>query len=225
MSVIEKEPLQEFRPVFKDGSSTISDQLSESVNIFARFDCETKNIKPLRISVYSGVVLDVVTRASTDQSNTDPLKSSTSKQRDLKRRRSTEANNENDTEDASARKRTHIQSHVSSKDTGLERNQSSIHSNGHSGPYSDIDALDLHTNATNKGDPIEQCALADIYQHGKGVPQDHFKAAKWYLRAANQGLAIAQYQLGSMNYHGKGIPRSYQKSLEWYLKAAEKREG
>ncbi|KAF9375562.1 hypothetical protein BGX21_003755, partial [Mortierella sp. AD011] len=143
-------------------------------------------------------------------------------QKDIKRRRSIEANNENNIEDVAVRKRTHIQSYVSSNDTGLNLIQSSIHSNSDIAPYSSHDNIDLRIDAANKGDPIEQCALGDIYQHGKGgVSQDHFEAAKWYVRAAKQGLALAQCRLGSMYYIGKGIPQSYQRSLEWYLKAAD----
>ncbi|KAF9989373.1 hypothetical protein BGZ79_004986, partial [Entomortierella chlamydospora] len=152
----------------------------------------------------------------------DTLKIPAHMHKDLKRRRSTEANNENSIENVAAEKHTHIQGHISSDNTGLKRIQSSIHSNGDSALYSSYNDMDLRINAANKGDPIEQCALGYIYQHGKGgISQDHFESAKWYLRAAKQGLAVAQCRLGSMYYVGKGIPQSYQRSLEWYLKAAD----
>ncbi|KAF9994432.1 hypothetical protein BGZ79_000817 [Entomortierella chlamydospora] len=148
------------------------------------------------------------------------LKSPVSKKKGLKRRRCGETSDENNIKNVSTRKHTHIQSHVLSNNTGLERNQSSVHSNGDSTPYNSLDETNLPTNTAND-DPVEQCTLGDIYQHGKGEgSQDHFEAAKWYLRAAKQGLAVAQYQLGSMYYDGKGVPQSYQRSLEWYLKAA-----
>ncbi|KAG0011205.1 hypothetical protein BGZ80_000851 [Entomortierella chlamydospora] len=150
------------------------------------------------------------------------MKTPTRMPRDLKRRRSKDANNENNIDSVAAGMLAYIQSHVSSNNTGLKRIQSSIHSDDDSTPYSSLDDMDLRINAANKGNPIEQCALGDIYQHSKGgVSRDHFEAAKWYLRAANQGLAVAQCQLGSTYYDGKGISQSYQRSLEWYLKAAD----
>lgn len=76
--------------------------------------------------------------------------------------------------------------------------------------------------SAQKGNPIMQVKVAELYQSGEGgVTQSSTDAAEWYQKAAAQGYAVAQYNLGVMYGEGKGVDQNYEEAFTWFEKAAE----
>ena len=72
-----------------------------------------------------------------------------------------------------------------------------------------------------KGDPITQLTIGNMYYLGQGVTQDYKTAVKWYRLAAEQGDAHAQFNLGLMYYDGLGVTQNDKTGVKWYRLAAE----
>jgi Sel1 repeat len=75
--------------------------------------------------------------------------------------------------------------------------------------------------AADKGNPLAQSNLGEMYYKGWGVPQDYAEAAKWYLKAAAQGEVYAQNNIAGMYDNGEGLPLDDVEAVKWYRKAAE----
>jgi TPR repeat protein len=56
-----------------------------------------------------------------------------------------------------------------------------------------------------KGEPLAQVALAQMYYFGRGVQRSYSEALLWFRKAAEHGHPIAQYGLGSMYVKGQGV--------------------
>jgi len=76
-----------------------------------------------------------------------------------------------------------------------------------------------------KGDPVAQYDLGELYFTGNGVPGDLGKSVEWYRKSADQGHPRAQFNLGWMYENGRGVPADEAKAAEWYRKAADQGDG
>jgi TPR repeat protein len=87
------------------------------------------------------------------------------------------------------------------------------------GDYSTV--LSAARPAAERGDPVAQYILGNLYYYGRSVAQDYAEARRWYQKAADQGQADAQYNLGWMYHNGQGVPQDYAFAMRWYRKAAD----
>ena len=71
-----------------------------------------------------------------------------------------------------------------------------------------------------KGDPLAQFNLAQLYRLGQGIPVDLQRARYWYAEAAARGNGPAQFNLGLMYEHGYGTPVDRTDARAWYRRAA-----
>jgi hypothetical protein len=84
-----------------------------------------------------------------------------------------------------------------------------------------IKAVRLWRALAEKGDPVAQYRLGDLYAEGKGVVQDDATAMTWFQRSANQGNAAAQYNVGASYAEGLGVARDDGEAAKWFRRAAE----
>jgi TPR repeat protein len=75
--------------------------------------------------------------------------------------------------------------------------------------------------AAEKGDPVAQNRLGDLFGQGKFVTLDLAEAVKWYRKSADGGYAPAQFNLGLVYENGEGVARDRSAALKWYRKAAK----
>jgi len=80
---------------------------------------------------------------------------------------------------------------------------------------------DLVRKPAQRGHPVAQQILGDIYAFGVGLPKDQRQAAVWYKRAANAGNARAQVSLGGMLIAGNGVDKNPAEGLKWVKLAAK----
>lgn len=71
-----------------------------------------------------------------------------------------------------------------------------------------------------KGDPLAQVYVGEIFEKGMGIPPDYAAAANWYRKAADQGNIRAQVSLGFLYERGLGVSRDPSIALNWYRKAS-----
>lgn len=71
-----------------------------------------------------------------------------------------------------------------------------------------------------KGDPIAQKKIGDIYYEGDGIFSFPAQALYWYEKAGMQGNLTAQIQAGDFYYLGTGVKQNYFLAKKWYEKAA-----
>lgn len=88
-----------------------------------------------------------------------------------------------------------------------------------SGDY--VKAVELWRALAEKGDPVAQYRLGDMYAEGKGVVRDDATAMKWFQRAADQGNADAQYNVGASYAEGLGVAKNDDVAARWFKRAAE----
>lgn len=81
----------------------------------------------------------------------------------------------------------------------------------------DKDAIELLTQAAEKGYAGAQYVIATFYYDGIGVKKSFWKAVEWYELAADQGHAQAQYNLGII----RNLDKSTAEGRNWFLKAAK----
>ena len=75
----------------------------------------------------------------------------------------------------------------------------------------------------NRGDPIAQARLGEMYLHGEGIVQRNSKVAfYWFSEAAKGGLPYAEIQLGNFYRDGFGVEKNITKAIYWYEKAAHR---
>lgn len=82
-------------------------------------------------------------------------------------------------------------------------------------------ALELYTEAGEKGDADAQAQVGFIYQYGCGVDPDYEKAMEWNNRAAQQGNAQGQAQIGWLYQQGLGVTQNLDEAGRWYTRAAD----
>ena len=82
-------------------------------------------------------------------------------------------------------------------------------------------AIQLFTDAANKGNADAQHVLGLIFFRGTEVPQDYKVASKWFALSAEQGNKDAQYNLGVMYFDGLGVNQDYKNAINWFTKSAE----
>lgn len=82
-------------------------------------------------------------------------------------------------------------------------------------------ALELYTEAGEKGDADAQAQVGYIYQYGCGVDPDYEKAMEWNNRAAQQGNAQGQAQIGWLYQQGLGVTQNLDEAGRWYTRAAD----
>lgn len=75
--------------------------------------------------------------------------------------------------------------------------------------------------AAEKGDPVAQGALGQLYSDGQGVEKDVFQGFKWYLKAAENGNIDAQSNVALAYGLGKGTAPNAKESFRWELAGAK----
>ena len=73
--------------------------------------------------------------------------------------------------------------------------------------------------AAERGHPVAQDRLADLYMLGRGVPQDDSQAFHWYARTAAQAYPHAFCNLAYMQDQGLGTKSDGRAAAENYLRA------
>jgi len=84
-----------------------------------------------------------------------------------------------------------------------------------------VKALETWRPLAEKGDPVAQYRLGNLYATGKGVAQSDTGAMLWFLSSAKQGNADAQYNVGASYAEGLGVPKSEEEAAKWFRRAAE----
>jgi len=77
-------------------------------------------------------------------------------------------------------------------------------------------AKKYYLQTANKGDPIAQNGLGNLYYLGLGVTADRESASKWYFQAASQGYGPAQINLANLYSQGLGVPVDAMRAFAWY---------
>ena len=80
-------------------------------------------------------------------------------------------------------------------------------------------ALELYTQAANKGLAEAQFQVGKMYYLGEGGSKDYSSASMWFKRAARQRHAKAEYGLATCYMNGDGLPVNYDQAL-MYMKAS-----
>ena len=80
-------------------------------------------------------------------------------------------------------------------------------------------ALELYTQAANKGLAEAQFLVGKMYYLGEGGSKDYSSAAMWFKRAARQRHAKAEFGLATCYMNGDGLPVNYDQAL-MYMKAS-----
>jgi uncharacterized protein len=84
-----------------------------------------------------------------------------------------------------------------------------------------VKALEVWRALAEKGDPVAQVRLGDMYAEGKGVARDDGMAMTWFQRSASQGNAEAQYNAGASYAEGLGVAKNDEEAAKWFKRAAE----
>ena len=74
-------------------------------------------------------------------------------------------------------------------------------------------ALELYTQAANKGLAEAQFLLGKMYYLGEAGSKDYSSASMWFKRAARQRHAKAEYGLATCYMNGDGLPVNYDQAL------------
>jgi len=80
-------------------------------------------------------------------------------------------------------------------------------------------AIDLYTQAANKGLAEAQFQLGKIYYLGENGSKDYSSASMWFKRAARQRHPKAEYGLATCYMNGDGLPVNYDQAL-MYMRAS-----
>jgi TPR repeat protein len=79
-------------------------------------------------------------------------------------------------------------------------------------------AAQLYQRAADRGLPVAQKVLGDLYAEGAGVKRDFATACRWWGRAAMQGEGSeAARNTGKCYLTGTGVDRSEVQALTWWL--------
>lgn len=83
-------------------------------------------------------------------------------------------------------------------------------------------ALEILLPFAQRGDPVAQSFIGEMYHQGEGTTVDNNEAVKWFSLAAQQGNAYAEWRLGTLYQRGFGVAQDYTKAFEWFsLSAAQ----
>ena len=74
-------------------------------------------------------------------------------------------------------------------------------------------AIELYTQAANKGLAEAQFQLGKMYYLGESGSKDYSSASMWFKRAARQRHAKAEYGLATCYMNGDGLPVNYDQAL------------
>ena len=91
-------------------------------------------------------------------------------------------------------------------------------------PKNEKESANLSLRRAEKGCPISQMTLANMYTRGTGVKQNLKKAAYWNRLSADQGNADAQYLLATMFISGEGGCKNSDLEAEKYFALAAKQK-
>ena len=80
-------------------------------------------------------------------------------------------------------------------------------------------ALELYTQAANKGLAEAQFQVGKMYYLGESGAKDYSSASMWFKRAARQRHAKAEYGLATCYMNGDGLPVNYDQAL-MYMRAS-----
>ena len=80
-------------------------------------------------------------------------------------------------------------------------------------------AVELYTQAANKGLAEAQFQLGKMYYLGESGSKDYSSASMWFKRAARQRHAKAEYGLATCYMNGDGLPVNYDQAL-MYMRAS-----
>lgn len=68
----------------------------------------------------------------------------------------------------------------------------------------------------DRGDPLAQTVMANLYREGKVVARDYLKSSRYYRAAAKQRFAIAQHQLARYSVEGGVVAKNLPFAIELY---------
>jgi len=71
--------------------------------------------------------------------------------------------------------------------------------------------------AAERGNPISQDRLGQMYEGGGSLERNEAEAIKWYKKAAAQGIQHSQEALARLYSDGSGIEPDYGESYFWHL--------
>ncbi len=75
-------------------------------------------------------------------------------------------------------------------------------------------------NVADKGDPVAQRNLGELYFNNELITPDYKKAFAWFKKSAEQGDALSQRYLGMMFFIGTAPERNMKNAKMWLSKAA-----
>ncbi|MDE1888504.1 MAG: sel1 repeat family protein, partial [Gammaproteobacteria bacterium] len=81
-----------------------------------------------------------------------------------------------------------------------------VHAQIHVLPDAAAECARWYRQAAERGHPVAQDRLADLYMLGRGVPRDDAQALHWYARTAAQDYPHALCNLAYMQDEGLGAP-------------------
>ena len=84
-----------------------------------------------------------------------------------------------------------------------------------------VTAFETWRPLAEKGDPVAQYRLGNLYADGKGVAKSDTAAMLWFLSSAKQGNADAQYNVGASYAEGLGVAKSEDEAAKWFRRAAD----
>lgn len=87
-------------------------------------------------------------------------------------------------------------------------------------PDAAVECARWYRQAAERGHPVAQDRLADLYMLGRGLPQDDAEAFRWYTRTAAQAYPHALCNLAYMQDQGLGTRLDAPAATENYLRAA-----
>ncbi len=94
-----------------------------------------------------------------------------------------------------------------------------VHAQLHVLPQAAAECVRWYRQAAERGHPVGQDRLADLYMLGRGVPRDDAQALHWYARTAAQAYPHALCNLAYMQDQGLGADPDARAAAENYLRA------
>ena len=95
-----------------------------------------------------------------------------------------------------------------------------VHAQIHVLPDAAAECAHWYRQAAERGHPVAQDRLADLYMLGRGVPRDDVQALHWYARTAAQAYPHALCNLAYMQDEGLGAAPDARAAAENHLHAA-----
>jgi TPR repeat protein len=86
-------------------------------------------------------------------------------------------------------------------------------------PKDSADAAEWYRRAAERGDPVGQSNLADMYLRREGVAQSDSPATDWFGKAAEQGKTSARIKQGYLYASGRAGRQDLEAAYAWILSA------